>query len=163
MDIYYREAELKDLDRIMEIEQAGFTADEAASRSAMEERIALIPDTFVVAVNADGAILGYAVGPVVEQRYLFDELFEKIEANPVSGGFVSLLSVAVAPEFAGAGVASGLLGEVERRARLAGREGITLTCLADLIGFYEKNGYVNEGVSASEHAGEVWYNLVREL
>lgn len=43
------------------------------------------------------------------------------------------------------------------------REGVTLTCLEALVPFYEENGYRNEGKSNSTHAGEVWFNLVKEL
>lgn len=28
---------------------------------------------------------------------------------------------------------------------------------------YEKNGYVNQGIAASAHAGEVWYNMTKLL
>ena len=31
-----------------------------------------------------------------------------------------------------------------------------------LIPYYEKQGFTNEGLSESQYAGEVWYNLVWE-
>lgn len=46
MQINFRQAALNDLDRIMVIEESGFTPEEAATREAMAERIAVIPDTF---------------------------------------------------------------------------------------------------------------------
>ncbi|MBH5328971.1 GNAT family N-acetyltransferase [Eikenella sp. S3360] len=152
-----------DLPRIMQIEQAGFTPEEAASEAAMRERIDLINDSFIVARNSAGEVLGYVVGPVVNARYIHDELFKKSRANPPQGGFCAILSLAVAPECRKAGIAGQLLQQLIRQCRAAQREGITLTCLENLIPFYEKHGFQNEGISDSQHAGETWYNLVAEL
>ena len=42
------------------------------------------------------------------------------------------------------------------------REGINLTCHDYLIPYYEKHGFVNEGISQSNFAGETWYDMVWE-
>ncbi len=42
-----------------------------------------------------------------------------------------------------------------------GREGITLTCKIELVPFYEKFGFVNHGISESQHGGVRWYNMVK--
>ena len=44
-----------------------------------------------------------------------------------------------------------------------GRKGLILTCKDRLIGYYEKFGYVNMGVSKSVHGGAVWYDMVLEF
>lgn len=164
MNIRCRQAEAKDIDRIIEIENTGFTEEEAASREALIGRIALIPDTFILAVNDDDSeILGYVVGPVISERYLYDELFEKTVENPLTGGYVGILSLVVDPKYYGNGIASQLLSELATRSKENHRQGMTLTCLEELIPFYEKNGYTNEGESDSQHAGELWYNLVLDL
>jgi len=163
MQINFRQAALNDLDRIMVIEESGFTPEEAATREAMAERIAVIPDTFILATDQDGTTVGYVVGPVIKDRYLHDDLFEKTVANPSVGGYVGVLSLVVDPAFHAQGIASKLLDELADRAKKSGRVGISLTCLEGLIPFYERNGYVNEGISDSTHAGETWYNLVLYL
>ena len=38
-----------------------------------------------------------------------------------------------------------------------------LTCKEKLIGFYEKFGYVNLGISDSKHGGAVWYDMILEF
>lgn len=80
MQINFRQAALNDLDRIMVIEESGFTPEEAATREAMAERIAVIPDTFILATDQEGTILGYVVGPVIKDRYLHDDLFRGINS-----------------------------------------------------------------------------------
>lgn len=163
MTINFRQPVMADLDQIIAIEQTGFTPEEAATKEAMAERIEVIPDSFVLAVNEDDDILGYVVGPVIAERYLYDDLFSSTVSNPSEGGYVSILSLIVHPDFSGHGIGSKLLQELERQARASKRLGITLTCLEELIPFYERNGYTNEGVSDSTHAGETWYNLVLDL
>lgn len=51
MNVFFRPPKEEDIDRIMQIENAGFTADEAASKTAMMNRIHTISDSFIVAVN----------------------------------------------------------------------------------------------------------------
>ncbi|WP_430611821.1 GNAT family N-acetyltransferase [Enterococcus sp. DIV0876] len=144
----------------MAIEFAGFSPKEAASFEAMRERIAKIPDSFLLAITTEDIIAGYAVGPIIPVRYITDDLFERTISNPTIGGYQSILSLAVAPAYRSAGVASQLLAALKQLAQQHQRQGITLTCREELISFYEKNGYQMEGVSTSAHAGETWYNMV---
>lgn len=146
----------------MTIENVGFTPDEAATNAAMQARIAQYPDTFIVAVEQN-QVLGYIVGPAIDQRYLADELFDHAQPNPVSARYQSVLSLAVSPAAQHRGLGSQLLTVLKKVATVQQRSGITLTCLKRLVPFYEANGYVNEGVSESSHAEEVWYNLVLPL
>ncbi|WP_430487781.1 GNAT family N-acetyltransferase [Priestia flexa] len=163
MYITYHTPKEQDLSELMVIERLGFTPEEAATESAMKERIQFIADSFIIAKNKQGKITGYVVGPVISTRYLTDDLFEKTNLNPKEGGFQSVLSLVVHPDYRGQGIARKLLQELEAVCVNRKREGITLTCLEELVPFYEENGYYNEGKSNSTHAGEVWFNLVKEM
>lgn len=165
MNFSFRRPLIQDLEQIMEIERSGFSPAEAASKEAMIERIQVINDSFLLVVNEDDQPIGYAVGPVIPERYLYDELFEKTVPNPSTGGYqtITILSLVVAPAYQKLGIASTLLTELAQRSREAERIGLTLTCLKELIPFYEKNGYQVEGISSSQHAGEIWYDLVLDL
>lgn len=162
MTVTINPAQPQDLAQIMAIEKAGFTPAEAASETSMAERIQLIADTFLVAKESD-VVLGYIVGPAFDQRYLTDALFEKSTPNNVTDSYQTVLSLAVSPDYRQAGLGSQLLTALAQVARHQHRQAVTLTCLQRLVPFYERNGYVNEGVSASAHAGETWYNLVLPL
>lgn len=163
MYITYHTPEEQDLSELMVIERLGFTPEEAATESAMKERIQVIADSFIIAKNEREKINGYVVGPVIPTRYLTDDLFERTNPNPKVGGFQSILSLVVHPDYRGKGIARKLLKELEAVCVKKKREGVTLTCLEELVPFYEENGYCNEGKSNSTHAGEVWFNLVKEL
>lgn len=162
MNLDYQSAALNELPEIMAIETSGFSPAEAATETAMAQRIKEYPDTFIVA-KADHQIVGYIVGPASHQRYIDDDLFEHAQPNDPTAAYQTVLSLVVHPDFRGHGIASQLLEELKRVATAQNRQAITLTCLKDLIGFYERNGYRNEGVSDSSHAHEVWYNMVLML
>lgn len=163
MEIYFDHPVLKDLSAIMQIENAGFSPEEAATERAMKERILMIPDSFILAKNAENEILGYVVRPIIKERLLYDDLFESISSNPKINGYQSILSLAISSQYQGMGIATKLLKELSLVCKEAQREGITLTCLEHLIPFYQKSGYHLEGRASSQHAGEVWYDMVLDL
>lgn len=154
-----RNVESKDLNEIMYIENMAFPPNEAASRAAMETRIELIPDTFLVACEGE-KVLGYVVGPTSQSRYINDELFEDVAPNQEFHTTQTILSLATASEAQGKGVATALLYELRKVAMLQGRKIISLTCLKKLKSFYLYHGYKYEGISASTHGGESWYNMI---
>ncbi len=83
--------------------------------------------------------------------------------NIAQGGYQTVQTVAVHQAARGLGLGSQLLAQLTTRAQAAEREAIALTCLADRIPFYEKNGFTNLGPSQSTHAGEQWYNMEKIL
>lgn len=153
---------MEDLSQLVTVEHLCFSEEEAATREAFEQRIRLIPDSFYVA-EANGKIVGLINGPVIETAFITDDLFNNIKENPSAGGHQSILGLAVHPQYRKHGIASKLLRHLETEARLKNRETITLTCKENLIGYYEKQGYLNNGISSSEHAGEMWYNMSKKL
>lgn len=139
-----------------------FTPIEAATREAFEKRIEKIADSFFVA-QEDGALIGLVNGPVVHTEFITDELFADIQENPALGGHQTILGLAVAPSAQKRGIAKRLLQKPEEQATKHQRETDTLTCLENLVSFYENLGYVNKGLSSSKHGGEVWMNMSKSL
>ncbi|MEX2803515.1 GNAT family N-acetyltransferase [Streptococcus sp. H31] len=156
-----RQVKEEDLADIVRIEQENFSPEEAADFQTIKERFSCIKDTFLIAEIA-GKIAGYIEGPVIEQRYLTDDLFHKVKPNPLQGGFIAVTSLSVASDFQRQGVGTALLAALKDLAVAHKRLGITLTCHSHLISYYEMNGFTDEGESASQHGGSVWYNLVWE-
>ena len=155
-----RNVQTTDLEQLILIENEGFSIEEAATKEAFIERIQLIPDTFIVA-EKEGEILGYINGPIIDQPYITDDLFEKIKENPKRGGYQSILGLAVSKRARNQGIAKSLIGKMEERIEENERIGITLTCKQELVSFYEKYGFVNHGISESQHGGVTWYNMVK--
>lgn len=82
--VILRNVQLDDLDELLVIENEGFSTEEAATKEAIIERIRLINDTFIVA-EKEGNIVGYINGPVINQPYITDDLFEEIKENTSKG------------------------------------------------------------------------------
>jgi len=68
--------------------------------------------------------------------------------------------LSIAKEAQALGVGKRLLKALKEVALEHEREGINLTCHDYLISYYEKHGFVNEGISQSSFAGETWYDMV---
>ncbi|PNZ28604.1 GNAT family acetyltransferase [Staphylococcus petrasii] len=158
----FRKVTKEDLPTLIELENKSFTPEEAATPEAIAQRIEIIPDTFIIA-EQESEIAGYINGPVIPQKYITDDLFETIRPNPNIGGYLSVLGLVVSEKYQGQGLGGQLLNQFENTARKNARFGVTLTCRDTLVPFYEKYGYINEGLSESQHAGVEWYNLVKEL
>ena len=156
-----RQARFSDLDRIFEIELENFSLEEAIPRSVFEAHLREIQTSFLVA-EKEGHILGYIEGPVVPHRHLHDQSFtEEIkDYSHRPGGYISVTCLSIAKEAQALGVGKRLLRALKEVALEHEREGINLTCHDYLIPYYEKHGFVNEGVSQSSFAGESWYDMV---
>ncbi|EOO11709.1 GNAT family N-acetyltransferase [Bacillus cereus] len=158
--ISLRNAQATDLEQLLLIENEGFSIEEAATKEAFVERIQLITDTFIVA-ERQGEILGYINGPIINQPYITDDLFEKIGENSKRGGYQSILGLAVSKQARYQGIAKLLIEKMEDLVKVNERKGITLTCKQELVSFYEKFEFVNHGMSESQHGGISWYNMVK--
>ena len=158
-----RQARFSDLDRILEIELENFSLAEAIPRSVFEAHLREIQTSFLVA-EKEGRVLGYIEGPVVLHRHLQDQSFtEEVEDHSHrSGGYISVTCLSIAKEAQALGVGKRLLTALKEVAVEQEREGINLTCHDYLIPYYEKHGFVNEGISQSNFAGETWYDMVWE-
>ncbi len=159
---HFRTLAMRDLNTILQIENKGFSSEEAASKEALINRINVIKDTFIVA-EYDGEIAGYVNGPVINQAFITDDLFDETTNNPPHGGYIAILGLVVGESYRNQDLAGKLLDHLEHLAIEHERQGITLTCKASLISFYEQYSYINYGVSESKHGGIQCFNLVKNL
>ncbi|MEK5379891.1 GNAT family N-acetyltransferase [Niallia sp. FSL W8-0635] len=157
-----RNVQQTDLTSLLKIENIAFTPAEAATKEAFINRIRTISDTFII-IEENGVVVGYVNGPVISAPFITDDLFETTNPNPPKSGHQSILGIAVHPNYQGKGIASLLLKELEKIATKNERLSITLTCHKELIPFYEKNGYENQGIADSQHAGVEWFNMNKPL
>ena len=162
----------QDLLALLRIERLGFNEAEAGTAAQYQARINQLADTFLAARDAD-QLVGFIVGPVVDARfkYIEDWMYEaNVQNRAQPGGNQMIQTIAVDPDYRGQGIGSSLLQAIEnllqaieKQAIHNQRHHIALTCLLDRVPCYEKNGYVNQGIAASAHAGEVWYNMTKLL
>lgn len=162
MQVQIEHVQPSDLNAVVRIERLGFSPAEAGTPAAFKDRIAKINDTFLVA-RINNQVVGFIVDPAVHEPFVTDEMYTNTPINLPHGGHQLVLSIAIDPAYRGNGIGSQLLAALEEVARAAGRATISLDSLSKNVPFYEHNGFRKVNVSASGHANETWYNLVKKL
>lgn len=153
-----RHATMKDLDALTAIEAACFPPAEAASAYALRARLSVYPDFFWIL--ADGAtIISFINGFATNRPDLTDDMYEDASLHDPDGEWQMIFGVDTDPRFQHLGYASRLMRAVIDDTRAAGRRGLVLTCKERLIGFYQRFGFIDEGVSASTHGNVVWHQM----
>lgn len=150
-----------DLDAVTALEAACFPPAEAATREAFAYRIETFPERFFVA-ERQGRIIGLVNGCASDLPAVDDRLFEPQGHDP-EGKNQMVFGLAVHPDCRNNGIAAALLRRLIDFAREQGMNQVILTCKREKIPYYQKFGFQNRGVSASEHGGAVWYDMVLPL
>ncbi len=157
-----RKVEPHDLDGVTKLESICFPEAEAATRDSFAYRIAAFPESFYVAIEND-EIIGMVNGCVSDSLTINDELFEPGGGHDPDGKNQMIFGLLVDPRYQNQGIAAELMRYFMDVAKKAGREKMVLTCKERLIKYYEKFGYVNQGISKSSHGGAVWYDMIADL
>ena len=153
----------EDLDQVTEVEALCFPAAEAATEESFRKRIETFPESFLVAENESGKIIGFINGCVTDERTIRDEMFEDSGLHRADGMYQSVFGLDVIPEYRRQGVAADLMNHLIQTAKARGKKGMILTCKDRLIHYYEKFGYRSLGISGSVHGGAVWYDMLLEF
>lgn len=162
MNILIRNVIIEDLPAVTGVERECFPAAEAASESAIKQRILTFPESFFVA-EKEGLIIGFINGCATNKKAIFDELYQDTSLHDPQGDYQTVFGLDVIKSYRNQGIAAKLMQHMIIAAKEAGRQGITLTCKEHLIHYYEKFGYANNGVSESVHGGAVWYDMLLEF
>lgn len=163
-DIYerfeFRNIRLEEAEQSAEIENICFPPNEACSREMMVERVAKVPELFLVAVDKNtGKIAGFLNGISTDECSFRDEFFKDASLHDPNGKNIMLLGLDVLPEYRGQGLARELVYQYLRRERENGKRIIFLTCLPSKIKMYKKMGFRDEGISNSTWGGEQWHEM----
>ena len=159
-----RTASTADLDAIAALEALCFPPAEAADRETIAARLAAYPDHVWLAVE-DGPegherLVAGVNGMCADLPDLTDEMFSRAELHEPDGAWQMIFSVATAPDRRGEGLAGALVRHAVEDARAGGRRGVVLTAKLELVGFYARLGFRDEGVSQeSTHGGAVWHQM----
>lgn len=153
-----RNGRIDDLDAVTELERLCFPISEAADRNAFELRLKSYVNCFWVLERGE-KIICMINGMTTDRNDLSDEMYEKSEFYNPDGEWLMIFGVATHPSYRKNGFASQLMLKVIEKTKQKKRKGIVLTCKKELIPFYSRFGYINEGVSKSEHGGAEWYQM----
>lgn len=154
-------AVMGDYGAVVAIEMMGVKL-QAGTPALIQERIANQNDTFLVARD-DQRVVGLIIGAVSKDEFIHDEEYQRVAENETTGGNQLVLGIAQAANHGDQELSGKLLAALEKVARAAGRETMSLLSLEKDISFYEKNGFQQAGVSDVKQGGNTWYNMVKKL
>ncbi len=160
MNIRY--ANLEDLEQLVQVEAECFPAAEAASWASIKARLLAFADCFWV-LEDDGRIVSFINGMATDEAILRDEMFENAGLHRKDGAWQMIFGVDTIPEYRRRGCAAMVMERVIADSKERGRKGLVLTCKEHMLHYYAKFGFVNKGISASQHGGAVWYDMVLEF
>ena len=153
-----RTATMEDLAAVTAVEAACFPPAEAATEQDFARRLAVYPNHFWL-LERDGKVISFVNGMVTDEPDLRDEMYADASLHDENGAWQMIFGVNTLPQYRDQGFAGILIRRCIETARAEGKKGVVLTCKDRLVGYYEKFGFVSEGVSGSTHGGVVWYQM----
>lgn len=157
--MHIRTATMADLAAVTAVEAACFPAAEAATEKDFAARLAVYPNHFWLLETDDGTLVSFVNGLVTDDPILRDEMYADASFHNEQGAWQMIFGVNTLPTYRRRGLAARVLERVIADARAQGRKGCVLTCKDQLIHYYAKFGFQNEGVSQSVHGGVVWHDM----
>ena len=157
--MFIRKAKMEDLDQITALEAVCFLPTEAADRERLRGRVENFPECLWVGFDDYMRLICFVGGPVTKEADLTDDMYGDPSYHDPQGDWQMIFTVCTAPDEQGKGYASIVMQRMIRENKALGRKGIVLTCKKEKIHFYEKFGFMNEGISESVHGGAVWYQM----
>ena len=153
-----RMAEPDDLTACHTIESNCFPASEAALTSSIHKRINEYPEGYLVA-ELDGKVVGQVNSGATDKEDITDEEFKQLIGHDPEGKNMVIFSLSVLPEFQRRGIADQLMTTFIKQARKLEKKSVLLLCKDDLISYYSRHGFTDNGVSESDHGGAEWHEM----
>lgn len=157
MNIRY--AEMEDVAAIAAVEAECFLPAEAATEKDFVERVQHYGNHFWL-MHDDEKLIAFVDGFVTDEPDLTDEMYENAAMHNENGAWQMIFGVNTLPEYRRHGYAGTLLRRAIDDTKRQGRRGLVLTCKEQLIPYYAKFGFRDEGVSdKSTHGNVVWHQM----
>lgn len=153
-----RSASLQDLDAITALEAACFPPAEAADRQALEARLKVFGQHFLLLMDGN-ELVGFINGMVTDLPDLEDRMYEQAELNNENGAWQMIFGLDVREQDRCHGYGAQLIRAMTEQARTQGRRGLVLTCKEYRLAYYSKLGFVDEGFCGSVHGGVRWHQM----
>lgn len=151
-----------DLTACHTIEANCFPPCEAAWTSSLRNRIEQYPEGFLVAEH-EGQVIGQVNSGSTHKDDITDEEFKQLIGHDPDGKNIVIFSLSVLPEHQKRGVADRLMTGFINQARDLGKAKVLLLCKDDLVAYYARHGFVDNGPSASSHGDAEWREMALVL
>ena len=158
----FRTAEISDLPACHTIECQCFPPCEAAWTTSIMNRIEHFSEGFIVA-EQEGKVIGQCNSGCTSKDDITDEKFKQLIGHDPEGENMVIFSLSVLPDHQAKGVGGQLLDKFIVQSRRLNKKRILLLCKEELIDFYTSRGFVDNGVSESDHGNAKWHEMVLDL
>ena len=157
MNIKY--ATNEDIVEIAAVEAECFPPAEAATEKEFVERFKYYGNHFWLMYEA-GKLIAFVDGFVTDESDLTDEMYKNAFMHDENGAWQMIFGVNTLPDYRKHGYAGKLICRAIDDARQQGRKGLVLTCKEELVPYYAKFGFSDEGISdKSTHGNVVWHQM----
>ena len=153
-----RQATADDLNDIYRVESECFPQNEAATKKELKERLTYYPNHFWL-IFKDKKLIAFADGFTTDSEDLDDEMYKDASLHDENGSWQMIFGLNTLPEYRNRGYATMLIEHIINTAEKEKRSGVVLTCKKDMISYYSKFGFADEGISKSKHGGESWNQM----
>jgi ribosomal protein S18 acetylase RimI-like enzyme len=160
-ELVIRQVTRADLDPCFAIESICY-GPEGATCERIALRIDSYPQGFLVAV-CDSQVVGFINSGATDRDDISDEALKDLVGHEPAGRKMVIFSLAVQPEFQRQGVGRALLQRFTATARRLDKQRILLLCRPELIVYYQREGFLDRGPSASTHGGLEWHEMCLTL
>lgn len=161
-DLTIRTVTPEDLTACHTIEVNCFPAPEAAWTTSLRTRIEEYPEGFLVA-ELNGKVVGQVNSGSTHKDDITDEEFKQLIGHDPDGRHMVIFSLSVHPDHQRQGIADKLMAEFITQARDMGKATVKLLCKKDLLAYYARHGFLDDGLSASNHGGAAWHSMTLHL
>ena len=151
---------MTDLDAIAQVEAECFPVAEAATKKEFKERLTFYKDHFWLMFDED-KLISFVDGFVTDLPDLTDEMYADAGMHNEKGAWQMVFGVNTIPAYRKKGYAGQLIEQMIADARQQGRKGLVLTCKDTLVPYYERFGFINEGISENSTHGNAEWNQMR--
>lgn len=155
-----RTANINDLKDIAAVEAECFPKAEAATAEDLADRLKYYANHFLLMYDGE-RLAAFIDGFVTDEPDLTDEMYANADMHNENGAWQMIFGVNTVPEYRRQGLAGKLISETVKIAKNEGRLGLVLTCKDELVPYYAKFGFVNEGVTDKSVHGNVKWNQMR--
>lgn len=152
--IKIREAQQSDINQICLIQESISNSLEILNREIIEERIRNHAGTFLLA-SFNEEIIGYIIGDELTKFTQSDSRKQLEAAIPDTNDFITILDLAVHPDYQGQGFGTLLLGAMKEYTFQKNSQGLYLLSRDELLAYFEMNGFVDQGIVDGERSSEV--------
>ena len=107
----------------------------------------------------DETLAAFVDGMVTDAADLTDAMYADASLHNENGAWQMIFGVNTLPEYRRRGLAGPIAGNGHCGGKTAGKKGPCAHLQGQLVHYYARFGFVNEGVSGSVHGGVTWYQM----